>query len=85
MTELCNCAACNALALEYATDPGLLAFYRKRLLVRGWAGRKTPTEKAYILAHAPFAQAGAANLARRRFSCVDPAGTDGLSTEEVAD
>jgi hypothetical protein len=61
----CNCDACKGLADYYGSDPVLHNFYRRRLLVRGWAGRfAIPCEKAYILAHAEFAKAGAATLAK---------------------
>ena len=56
MTE-CTCEACKALAARYTNDPGLLALYRKKLLIRGWAGETDKVEKAYILAHAEWAQA----------------------------
>lgn len=85
----CTCEACEALATYYGADPALLAFYQRRLLVRGWAGLKIPEEKAYILAHAPFAQAaaqaGAANLTWKRFSGVDSPRTDATDTEMVAE
>jgi hypothetical protein len=60
----CDCPACTALAAEYEGDPKLLAFYRKKLLIRGWAGRTSPTEKAYILAHATWARLAAERLAQ---------------------
>lgn len=67
-TSDCRCPACSALAERYRNDPALLAFYRKKLLVKGWAGRTDPIEKAYILAHAPWAQhaaeVGSRNLAQ---------------------
>ena len=59
---MCNCPACMALAERYRNDPKLLDFYRKRLLVRGWAGRPDDVERAYILAHAPWAQANVEKL-----------------------
>lgn len=58
-SDTCNCDACQALAAEYQSDPQLLVFYHRKLLVRGWAGLKSPTERAYILAHASWAQAAA--------------------------
>jgi len=33
---------------RYANDPELLEFYRKKLLVPGWAGELNPDEFAYI-------------------------------------
>ena len=72
----CDCDACKALAAEYDTDPQLLRHYRNKLLVKGWAGRTSPTEKAYILAHSPWAQhaaeVGRANLDRRRAHVSNP-------------
>ncbi len=72
--ESCSCPACSALADRYRNDPQLLAFYRKKLLVRGWAGRTDEVEKAYILAHAPWAQANVEKLrnARSHVSNVPP-------------
>ena len=67
VVEGCTCQACSALAARYAGDPGLLAFYHKRLLVRGWAGDKDAVEKAYILAHAVWAS-GAAERGRVRLA-----------------
>ncbi len=57
--QACTCEACQALAAQYQGDPKLLAFYQRRLLIRGWAGSADPLEKAYILAHAPWAQSAA--------------------------
>ena len=37
---LCGCAGCKALLRLYGTDPELLMFYAKKLLVRGWRGRR---------------------------------------------
>ena len=59
----CACPACVVLNKQYAADPGSLAFLRRNLLRKGWAGLRSPEEKAYILAHASYAQAGAAHLA----------------------
>jgi hypothetical protein len=87
MSVECTCDACRALAERYQSDPRLLAFYRRRLLVRGWAGQKDEVERAYILAHAPYAQAavkaGAGNLAPAFVSRVDTAPTDAGSTQVV--
>ena len=33
---------------QYANDPDLLDFYRKKLLEPGWAGELSPDEFAYI-------------------------------------
>jgi len=53
----CNCKACQGLNRRYKNDPVLLAHYRKKLLVRGWAGKSNdPVEKAYVLAHAEWAR-----------------------------
>lgn len=48
-----GCAGCAALRAEVGTDPDLHAFYRSKLLIRGWSGTNTPAEKAYQRAHAP--------------------------------
>lgn len=63
----CDCDACEALNTRYASDPDLLAFYRRRLLVRGWAGDADAVEKAYSQAHAEWAR-GAAERGRARFA-----------------
>ena len=61
----CDCSACQALANRYESDPLLLAFYRARLLVKGWKGQKDRVEKAYILAHASWAQEAASHIRGR--------------------
>ena len=48
----CKCAGCAGLARRYPTDPELLAFYRTKLLQKGWAGQTDDVEKAYMSAHA---------------------------------
>lgn len=40
------------LEQEYANDPILLRFYKRKLLIRGWAGHKTSAERDYC-AHRP--------------------------------
>lgn len=50
---LCGCAGCKALLRLYGTDPELLMFYAKKLLVRGWAASPLAGEKAYQRAHSP--------------------------------
>ena len=52
-------ASGTALALRYREDPALARLYKRKLLQRGWAGKTDPTEKAYILAHAGWAQTAA--------------------------
>lgn len=37
-----------ALEEQYADDPELLKFYKKKLLQPGWAGGLTPVEFAYV-------------------------------------
>jgi hypothetical protein len=46
----------SPLEAEYGSDRDLLEFYRRRLLRRGWAGKLTDGEHAYILAHAGWMQ-----------------------------
>ena len=53
----CQCAACAGLARRYKSDPALLAFYRRRLLQKGWVGTADDVEKAYMLAHSPWYKA----------------------------
>ncbi len=33
---------------RYEGDPGLLAFYQKKLPIRGWAGKMDCTEKEWV-------------------------------------
>jgi hypothetical protein len=47
----CRCDACLALLAECGEEH--FALYRKKLPRRGWAGRKSPAERAYIRAHRP--------------------------------
>jgi hypothetical protein len=61
---VCRCAGCEGLGKRYGSDPDLLAFYRKRLLQRGWAGATDDIEKAYQVAHAPWAKAAQESGAR---------------------
>lgn len=37
----------SGLTQEYASDPRLLQFYMRKLLKRGWAGDRSPTEQKY--------------------------------------
>lgn len=41
-------AANLPLEEEYESDPTLLKMYKTKLPQRGWAGRKTPNERAYL-------------------------------------
>lgn len=50
--DTCDCPGCKGLADRYKGDPILLAFYRRQLLLRGWAGQTDSIEQAYMLAHA---------------------------------
>ncbi len=54
MSDECRCAACLALEAEVGGPGPVLDFYRRRLLHRGWAGRKSSVEKAYQRAHATW-------------------------------
>lgn len=49
----CGCTACVALLAE--CGPEHFEMYRKKLLIRGWAGSVTPVEKAYQKAHSDWA------------------------------
>ena len=53
----CGCDGCAGLAKRYKGDPDLLAFYRRRLLQKGWTGNTDDVEAAYMLAHAPWYKA----------------------------
>jgi len=53
----CRCADCQGLAARYKDDPQLLAFYRRNLLKKGWAGSTDEVEKAYQAAHAGWYRA----------------------------
>jgi hypothetical protein len=61
----CKCAGCAGLARRYKGDPDLLAFYRRRLLQKGWAGNIDDVEAAYMFAHAPWYK-GAVERGRER-------------------
>jgi hypothetical protein len=50
--SVAHCAACKALRDETQSDE-LFDFYARKLLIRGWAGKTSPIEKAYIAAHPP--------------------------------
>jgi hypothetical protein len=54
--DSCQCAGCAGLAKRYKSDPDLLAFYRRRLLQKGWAGTTDEVERAYQQSHAPWAR-----------------------------
>ena len=60
----CPCDGCAVLRREVGADPDLFALYRKKLLIRGWAGKTTPAEKQYQQAHASWAQSAARSGAR---------------------
>jgi hypothetical protein len=50
----CICTPCVDLRRLLRKDPVLLRIYGKKLLIRGWAGSRSPAEDAYIQAHAPY-------------------------------
>ena len=50
---LCGCSGCKALLRLYGPDAELVAFYAKKLLIRGWAAGPLAGEKAYQRAHSP--------------------------------
>lgn len=60
----CQCAGCAGLARRYKSDADLLAFYRRKLLQMGWAGKTDDVEKAYQHSHAPWAKAAQESGAR---------------------
>ena len=53
----CRCDGCQALAARYKDDPKPLAFYRRKLLQRGWAGNLDDVERGYLAAHASWYKA----------------------------
>ena len=59
----CRCGACLGLLAE--CGPELYEQYRKKLLMKGWAGVLSPAEKAYRLAHSRDAMARAERLRQR--------------------
>lgn len=59
----CPCGGCAALADELRGDAAMLTLYRKKLLVRGWAGKSSDAEKAYQKAHATWATVNDGNSA----------------------
>lgn len=62
----CPCDSCTALAREYWTDPEMLAYLRRNLLRRGWAGTMTDTERAYVRAHSTWSRGTEAGAERLR-------------------
>jgi hypothetical protein len=52
-TPSCDCGACRALR---ADRPSQWEWPPRKLLQKGWAGQTDPDEKAFIRAHAPWAQ-----------------------------
>lgn len=60
----CRCGACLGLLAE--CGPELFEQYRKKLLMKGWAGVLSPAEKAYRLAHSSDAQSRAERLRQRQ-------------------
>jgi len=45
----CTCDPCLSLLAECGEEH--FALYRKKLLRRGWAGKLSPVERAYVNAH----------------------------------
>lgn len=52
--DTCDCQGCLGLARRYKADPVPLAFYRRQLLLRGWAGATDDVEKGHMAAHATW-------------------------------
>ena len=80
----CQCLACTALANRYEGDPALLAFYRKKLLVRGWAGDTDAIEKAYINAHATWIQPVTATFQAARLASLQRINAERRAAKERA-
>ncbi len=85
----CHCSACRALLDE--CGPDLIDFYRRKLLVRGWAGVMSGAERAYARAHRSEAatrqaRASAVRLKKRHAEAAKPyrrteeLGSEGKST-----
>jgi len=55
----CQCSGCQGLRKRYASDPEMLDLYSRKLLIKSWSGIKDDLERAYIIAHAKWAQAAA--------------------------
>jgi hypothetical protein len=51
----CACAGCTALKEECGTG-NLFLMYRRKLLIRGWAGDTTDAEKLYRFHHMKLAR-----------------------------
>lgn len=91
MVQQCTCEGCAALRKEYGKDPDLLAFYAKKLLIRGWAGKLSETERLYLSNHSDWYKAAqesgrraAANLSRNiKDKALDP--RVGEASSELAD
>lgn len=75
----CKCEGCHALRTEYTNDHQLLKFYAKKLLIRGWAGKLSDTEKLYLLNHAEWFKSAVESgrrTAARNFSNVHANGAN---------
>jgi hypothetical protein len=57
-----HCAACEALYNE--CGPELWSMYSKKLLLRGWAGRLSQAERAYVRAHRQVSEKQQAHMQR---------------------
>ena len=54
VSNACSCRGCQGLEKRYAKDQALLSYYKRQLLVRGWAGTIDDVEAAYMTAHASW-------------------------------
>lgn len=60
----CDCRACGELVEECGDE--LLNFYRRKLLIRGWAGVMSQAERTYVRAHRSEASRKQAEASARR-------------------
>lgn len=80
--ELCSkgllCRECAALKDELE-DEVLFDHYRKKLLVRGWAGVMSPVERAYYRKHRTAEQSARAKATSERMKGTIPGGVSRVS------
>ena len=55
-----GCDGCDALRAEHGSDPTLLMFYASNLLKKGWGGKLSDGERAYVRAHTAWANVNVA-------------------------
>jgi hypothetical protein len=81
MVQQCTCDGCIALRKEYGRDPDLLAFYAKKLLIRGWAKSMSDAERLYLSNHSEWYQS--AQEKGRKLAAAYPQNIKGAAPQPV--